>query len=288
MRLDAALTLRAALDGIARQLGSAGIEAPKREARLLVAGALGLSLADLIVREGDVLGPRAGHLEEWLARRLAHEPVSRIAGEREFYGLPLRLNAATLDPRPDTETLVEAVLAEARGGRFGASPRILDLGTGTGAILLALLSVLPEASGLGIDIAAEAVEAARENAAWLGLARRAEFRVGDLFEGLSGPFGIIVSNPPYIPSGDIPALDAEVRLHDPLRALDGGVDGLDFYRQIAREASRFLDAGGLLAVEVGVGQAEDVAALFVASGLVPGPIRRDLSGIERVVCAFRR
>lgn len=285
--IDAAQTLRAALDEIVAQLRDAGIEEPKREARILVAGALGLSLSDLILRENEPLGPRALRLVEWLSRRLAHEPVSRIAGIREFYGLALRLNAATLDPRPDTETLVEAVLVEARTGRFGPAPRILDLGVGTGAILLALLSVLPEASGLGVDIDPEAVEAARENARQLGLAGRAAFLVSDLFAEIPEAFPIIVSNPPYIPSCEIPGLDPEVRLHDPLRALDGGADGLEFYRRIAGGSLRWLKPGGLLAVEVGKGQAEDVAAIFTAAGLKAGGFRRDLAGIERVVCAFR-
>lgn len=287
MTLDGTLSLRAALDSIARQLDEAGIDEPKREARLLVAGALGLSLSALILRENDPIGHHAPRLAEWFARRLAREPVSRIAGEREFYGLALHLNPAMLDPRPDTETLVEAVLAEARGGRFGPAPRILDLGTGTGAILLALLSALPAATGLGIDIAPEVVAGAVANACRLGLDTRAAFRSGDLFEGLAETFPIIVSNPPYIPSKDIPALDPEVRLHDPLRALDGGTDGLDFYRRIADDAPRFLAPGGLLAVEVGQGQAEDVANLFAAVGLRAGGIRHDLAGIARVVLALR-
>lgn len=287
MSLNAALILRAAVDDIGRQLDAAGIAEPRREARLLAAGALGLSLADLILREDQPIGPQAKRLEDWLARRLAHEPLSRIAGTREFFGLALALNAATLDPRSDTETLVEAVLEGAGRGYLGAAPHILDLGTGTGAILLALLSVLPDATGLGIDIAPEAVEAAAGNARRLGLADRARFCVGDLFHGLSGTFSVIVSNPPYIPSGEIPLLDPEVRLHDPRRALDGGPDGLALYRRIAHEAPRFLQSGGLLAVEVGQGQAREVAALFAASGLDDGPIRRDLAGIERVVCAFQ-
>ncbi len=287
MTLDPALSLRAALDTVARQLREGRIEEPKREARLLVAGALGLSLSDLILRESEPLGQRAPQLAEWLTRRLAREPVSRIAGQREFYGLSLSLTPATLDPRPDTETLVEAVLVEARGGRFGSSPRVLDLGTGSGAILLALLSVLLEATGLGIDIVPEVVAGAETNARRLDLSGRATFRAGDLFEGLVETFSIVVSNPPYIPSGDIPALDPEVRLHDPLRALDGGADGLDFYRRISREATRYLQPGGLLAVEVGRGQAEDVARLFAVDGLQAGGIRHDLAGTARVVLAFR-
>lgn len=287
MTPDAGFSLRMTLDAVARRLGQAGIEAPRREARLLVAGALGLSLSDLILRETELLGPRAARVGEWLARRLAHEPLSRIAGERAFHGLSLRLNAATLDPRPDTETLVEAVLHVARGRPWSTPPHILDIGTGSGAILLALLAALPEATGLGIDIAPEAVAAATDNARRLGLDGRAAFRVGDMFEGLERNFPIVVSNPPYIPSGDIPGLDPEVRLHDPLRALDGGPDGLDFYRRIAAEAPRFLEPGGLLAVEVGMGQAGDVAALFALSGLKAGEVRSDLAGIERVVMSFR-
>jgi release factor glutamine methyltransferase len=227
------MTIAEAIRQVHAALLAADVEEPRLEARLLVASAISGDLAALILREKQPLGVAAGRLAALVARRVAREPISRILGRREFYGLDFHLNAATLDPRPDTETLVETVLAhvDAGAGR-DASWRLLDIGTGTGAILLALLVNLPAALGVGIDIATEAVKMASENAGRLGLMPRAAFRQGNLMEGLEGRFDIIVSNPPYIPSGEIATLEPEVRLHDPLLALDGGADGLDFYRKL--------------------------------------------------------
>jgi release factor glutamine methyltransferase len=296
--IEAAHAVGEALALMARRLQESGIEEPRREARMLAAAALGLDLAGLILHEGRPVGDAAARANAMLARRAAHEPLSRIRGEREFYGLPLGLNAATLDPRPDTETLVDAVLdhlAAAGGGH----PRILDLGTGTGALLLALLSRLPAARGIGIDIATDAVEMARNNARSLGLGDRAVFRAGDMMQGLDtlpgfdilspdGVFDAIVSNPPYIPSADIAGLAPEVRLFDPVQALDGGADGLDFYRRIAADAPALLVPGGLVALEVGAGQASAVAGLLDRGGLMAIDTRRDLAGIERVVSGQTR
>lgn len=281
-----AMVIRDVLYHVARELAAAGLDEPKREARLLVSAALDIDLAGLIGAEHRPVGAGAARLATFLARRAAREPLSRILGRREFHGLDLVLNPATLDPRQDTETLVDAVLAFLHGeGRADAPLRILDLGTGSGAILLALLHRLPGATGIGVDIAPEALCAARANANAHGLAGRAGFVAGDLFEGLAGPFEVIVSNPPYIPSARIGGLDPEVRLFDPVRALDGGIDGLDFYRRIVSEAPPHLVPGGLLAVEIGLGQADRVARLFSAHGFDEVHRFHDLGGIERVLAA---
>ena len=281
------MTIDGALALIASLLTEADIDQPRLEARGLLQSALGVSHAALITQGALALGADAARVEALLARRLAHEPLSRILGQREFFGLDFHLNRATLDPRPDTEALVEAVLAHEklteRTGIRGAGLTILDIGTGTGAILLALLANLPAARGLGVDLAAEAVEMAHANADRLGLFGRARFRQGDCFEGIEERFDIIVSNPPYIPSAEIGGLDPEVRLHDPILALDGGIDGLDFYRRLVTEAPARLVAGGLLAFEVGFGQADAVAGLMRQAGFRDICRRRDLGEVERVV-----
>ena len=230
-------------------------------------------------------GAEAGAVAALTSRRLAREPVARIVGRKEFWGLPLKLNAHTLVPRPETETVVEAALAALdRGGARTRTLRILDLGTGSGALLLALLSELPAAVGVGTDISAEALACARDNAAALGLAQRASFVACDYGAALAGPFDLIVSNPPYIAHGDIAALAPEVSEFDPLRALDGGIDGLDGYRAIAADAPRLLAPNGSLVVELGAGQADAVISLMRGAGLVPTePPRPDLAGIARAL-----
>jgi release factor glutamine methyltransferase len=287
------ISIDEALKRTTRHLESVDIDDPRREARDLLRLALGITLTDLVVNAVRPLGAAgAARIENWLERRMRYEPLTRIAGVRDFYGLTLKLNAATLDPRPDTETLVDAVLeALACAGAAGRSPRILDLGTGTGAILLALLSRMPEAGGLGIDIAPDAVRQARENAQALALADRAEFRTMDLMRGTLSdcpgiPFDVVVSNPPYIPSGDIAGLDLEVRLHDPVVALDGGSDGLDFYRRILLAAPRLLRPHGMLAFEVGFGQAETVIGMMAGAGFEEIGTRLDTGGIKRAVFAI--
>lgn len=287
-RLGANVSLRAALEIVARDLAEAGLEEPRREARLLLGAALGLDHAGLILGESRLLGADFPRLADILARRCTREPLSRILGRREFYGLDFSLGTDTLDPRPDTETLIDAVLhALGLADRLTEALSILDLGTGTGAVLLALLAKLPNATGLGVDIAPGAVAIAGLNAARLGLADRCRFETGDLYGNLPGRYTIIVSNPPYIPTGDIATLDPEVRLHDPLAALDGGVDGLDFYRRIVAGAPERLSPHGVLALEVGAGQAEAVAALVIKAGFARPDIIPDLAGIARVVLAHR-
>jgi len=249
-----------------------------------VGSALNLGLTALVARADQSVGQaEASRLARMAQRRLAGEPVARITGEKEFWGLRLKLSEDTLVPRPDTETVVEAALdfikATAR-----AAPRIADIGTGSGAILLALLSELPEATGVGTDISEAALAAAKANAESLGISDRARFAVGDYASALQGRFDVIVSNPPYIRSADIPLLAIEVRDHEPRQALDGGTDGLLAYRRLAAETPAYLAPGGALIVEVGYNQAEDVGLLMEAAGFrISRPFRRDLSGIPRVV-----
>jgi release factor glutamine methyltransferase len=267
---------------LAQMFREAHFESPELDARIITGQALGLGLTQLISA-----GPRrlaADELEALNAlaeRRLAGEPVARILGHKEFYGLRLALSASTLVPRPETEAVVEEALAFLEAT---ASPRIADLGTGSGAILLALLAERPDATGVATDIDADALAVAQDNAATHGLTRRISFLHCDFAEGLSGEFDAIVSNPPYISRGDIPHLAVEVRDHDPVRALDGGPDGLAAYRALIPQAAMRLATGGALIVEIGAGQAQDVARLMEETGLVvEAPHRRDLAGLERVV-----
>ena len=259
-------------------LRAAGIAQPRLEARWLVEALLG---------ERRLEGARALSGEERvrlaaaLARRAAREPRDRIEGAREFWSLTFRLAPATLSPRPDSETLVSAALALL--GDRARSWRLLDLGTGSGCLLLALLSELPAATGLGIDLAPAAVATATENAARLGLAARARFLVDDWAQGQAGPFDLVVSNPPYIQTGDLADLEPEVRNFDPALALDGGADGLAAYRALLPQARRLLAPGGWLVLELGQGQAAAVGDLAVAAGLTHVSTRDDLAGIARAL-----
>ncbi|HEY0331498.1 MAG TPA: peptide chain release factor N(5)-glutamine methyltransferase [Rhodopseudomonas sp.] len=283
----AALSIDAARRAVAARLRDAAIESAELDARLLIGAALGLDLTGLMVAAARVLTPdEARWLEALLARRINGEPVARILGVREFWGLPLALSADTLVPRPDTETLVEAALHLFQGQ--AAPRRIADLGTGSGAILLALLSEWPLTQGVASDINLNALRTARGNAARLGLAPRAGFVACNYAAALRGPFDLIVSNPPYIRSAEIATLAVEVRDHDPRRALDGGADGLDAYRAIATQAAGLLAPGGALILEIGEGQGDEVAALVRAAGLAPDPAPKpDLAGIARAVIGRR-
>ncbi|MBR0899243.1 peptide chain release factor N(5)-glutamine methyltransferase [Bradyrhizobium tropiciagri] len=275
---------------LAARLVAAGHDSAELDARLLVGDALGLDLTGMVTGAKRILTKDEAERVEALARRrLAGQPVARILGIKEFWGLPLRLSAATLVPRPDTETVVERALELLRAnGAADRSLRIADLGTGSGAILLALLSELPNAHGFATDISSEALQTASRNAAELGLGDRATWIACDYASALTGTFDLIVSNPPYIPSADIAGLDVEVRAHDPRAALDGGADGLDAYRALISQSAGLLASGGLLVVEVGQGQSADVEALMTASGLSPtGPPKADLGGIPRAVSARR-
>lgn len=271
-----------AREALARRFAAVHIEAPEREAALLLAGACGLRSVDLIVAPDAPLGEAAQRVEAFAARREAGEPLSRILGRRDFWTLTLEITPDVLDPRPDTETIIDAALAEFAQRRAEAL-RVLDFGVGSGAILLALLSEFPSATGLGVDRSEPAAKIARANAEALGFASRAEIRVGDWGEGLTGPFDLIVSNPPYIPAGDIAGLDREVRNHDPRLALDGGADGLDAYRALAPEIARLLAPGGRFALEFGEGQGAAIQPILRAAGLEPSSLRADLTGRDRVV-----
>ncbi|MBP2291829.1 peptide chain release factor N(5)-glutamine methyltransferase [Azospirillum rugosum] len=266
------------------RLREAGVDTPDLDTRLLIEHALTLTREDFFLRaDTPIPDADAARVMALVERRAAHEPVGRILGHREFWTIDLALNPDTLEPRPDTETVVETVL---KAVPDPAAPlRLLDLGTGTGCILLALLAELPQSSGVGVDLSPNAVAAAADNAARNGLAGRARFQAGNWGEGLAERFDVVVSNPPYIPSADIATLAPEVREHDPRRALDGGADGLDAYRAIAAQLPGLLEPGGLAALEVGQGQAGDVAGLLQAAGLEVRGVFRDLGGVERCVLA---
>lgn len=285
---DSGHSIESARRALSARLQAAGFEEPALDARLLVGAALGLDLTGLIAQAARHLTPEeAVRLEGFAQRRLAHEPVARILGVREFWGLPFRLSEATLVPRPDTETVVELALEIFRERTIaGGRPRIADIGTGSGAILLALLHEIPEAFGVGTDLSLTALGTAKGNAAVLGLADRAAFVACSYAAALSGPFDLIVSNPPYIPAGEIPKLSIEVREHDPHLALDGGNDGYDAYRALIPQATELLVPGGGLVVEAGHGQAADIETLMAAAALsIDRPPKADLGGIPRAVSA---
>jgi release factor glutamine methyltransferase len=269
------------------QLKTSAIESPELDARLLIGAVLGLDLTGLVAAAAirRLSDDEAALLDGLSRRRGAGEPIARILGVKEFWGLPLSLTSATLVPRPDTETIVEAALEILRAQYHrDRTLRIADIGTGSGAILLALLSESPNAWGVGTDISEAALQTAKANARQLGFAPRTAFVAGDYAAALSGAFDLIVSNPPYIRSADIDALAAEVRDHDPRRALDGGADGLDAYRLIAPQAARLLAPGGSLVLEVGHDQCDQVAQLLTIAGLnLPREPKADLAGIRRAV-----
>jgi len=272
------MTVAEALRHGAARLRAAGIDNPRLEARLLLAHAMGCDTAELI-RAPDAPAPAYDRL---LDRRVAHEPLAYIVGRRGFWSLDFAVSPATLIPRPDTETLIEAALAMPPPG----ARRILDLGTGTGCILLTLLHAWPEALGIGIDLSPAAAALARQNAISLGLADRSAFLCGDWAEAVSGRFDLVVSNPPYIRSADIPGLMPDVAQYEPHRALDGGTDGYDAYRRLVADLPRLLAPRGVAILELGIGQAETVANLAMAAGLV-SETRRDLGGIARAIVLRR-
>ncbi|WP_273729020.1 peptide chain release factor N(5)-glutamine methyltransferase [Brucella gallinifaecis] len=268
-----------------KRLRAAGVDTPDLDAQLLVEWATGATRLDLIswpeklIDEANVI-----QLNDALERRITGEPVHRIIGLREFYGLPFRLSPETLEPRPDTEALVELVspylhkLIEHHGQAV-----MLDMGTGTGAIAISLLHKFEKLNGVGLDVADGALAMARINAAANGVSQRFATLKSDWFANVSGKFHLIVSNPPYIPSKEIEDLSREVREHDPMAALDGGVDGLDFYRALASEAHTYLYDDGMIAVEIGAGQFDDVCAIFESADFHLTDVASDLSGHRRAM-----
>ena len=286
-------TLGAALRQATADLQRAGIDGAGNDARRLLAAVLGLSGAEILARPERPLDPeQAGRFAHCIARRRNREPVSRILGEREFYGRSFAISPATLDPRADSETLIEAALEIARLEGWLAQPlRILDVGTGCGALLVTLLCELPNAIGVGTDISVAALEIARGNARRLGVEDRAQWLVHDALEGIGGNFRIVVSNPPYVRTGDLSRLEPEVRCFDPWSALDGGDDGLRVFRRLVAGIPSAIPDGWIV-LEVGHDQADMVAGLL-ASGMPaikPEDFRivRDVAGRRRCVAARTR
>jgi release factor glutamine methyltransferase len=286
--LKAGVSLRAACELMTQAFRARGIDEPQADARILAAHALTLSRAQLISQADRELEPReADAISSRAARRLRREPVSRVIGRREFWGLPLTIDCSVLDPRPETETVVELALDWITTRHLrNEKLHVLDIGTGSGALLLALLSELPAANGIATDKSLAALSLARANARRLGLADRCTFVACDFAAALREPFDLVVSNPPYVSSGGIAHLPPEVRDYDPRLALDGGEDGLDAYRAIAADALRLMAPRGRLVVELGQGQADAVNAIATGAGLlVETPHRADLAGISRALSA---
>jgi release factor glutamine methyltransferase len=276
------MTVGNAVADLTARLRAVGIESARLDARMLIAHVLSLSTTAVFSHpERPLSAEESVRLGLAAERRLQREPMSHITGEREFWSLTFKVTADTLDPRPDTETVVEAVLSALPDHR--AQLRLLDLGTGTGCILLALLSELTQATGVGIDASPAALAVARENAKILGLHHRAGFVLGNWGQGIEQTFDVILANPPYIPDGEIDGLEPEVALFEPRDALAGGVDGLGCYRVLAPDIARLLKPGGIAALEVGQGQAGSVVRLFQDRRLELLSLCRDLAGVERCV-----
>jgi len=272
-------TLRQALGAARARLAAAGVPDPARDARLLVADAAGIAAERLGLEPDHPLAPAAlQRLEGHLAARLARQPMAQILGWRDFWRHRFRVTPDVLDPRPETETLVVAALQV-------PFARVLDLGTGSGAILLSLLAQRPGATGVGTDLSESALAVARDNAAALGLDGRAELMRADWFDGVQGRFDLIVSNPPYIAANEMAALSPEVRDWEPRLALTPGGDGLDAYRAISAGVAAHLVPGGHLMLEIGPTQAAAVAELLCAAGLASLRTLPDLDGRDRVVAA---
>jgi release factor glutamine methyltransferase len=287
LALRAGVTVAAARRTLAHAFRDHGIDTPELDARVLAGHVLGLDHAGLAAASArDLTGEETERIAALGMRRLQREPVARIIGRKEFWSLVLTVTDAVLVPRPETESVVESALAaiDADGGR-SRPLRIVDIGTGSGALLLALLSELTGAFGVGTDRDSAALPVARSNAVRLGLGARSAFVICNYGDGLDGPFDLIVANPPYVATDAIPGLAPEVRDHDPHLALDGGRDGLESYRAICADADRLLAARGRLCLEIGAGQAADVTTMLTRAGLTVQPARCDLAGIPRAVLA---
>ena len=266
-------------------LKAAGVASPAYDARQLVEAAVGVVRLDILTDPYRQVAPEAGaRLDALAARRAGREPLAYILGHAAFWSLDFAVGPAVLTPRPDSETVVHAALAALPED---ASARVLDLGTGSGILLLSILHARPLAEGVGIDASPAALAVARANAVALGLENRAGFAASDWGAGLAGPFDLVVSNPPYIATAEIDGLDPEVAVHEPRMALDGGDDGLDAYRRLMPDVFRLLAPGGRFALEIGQGQGDAVIAIARAAGLEPELVRPDLTGIGRVVVGAR-
>lgn len=275
---DRPLTRAQALAQVIEQFREAGLHDPGRDARVLLRWASGLDAAALTARLDATMDE--AEQDRFIAasrERVSHQPIAQIIGAREFWGRSFEVTPDVLDPRPETEILIAAAL------EGGPSRRVLDLGVGSGCILLTLLAEWPNATGVGVDVSPEALAVATRNAERLGVADRAELRRGDWLEGLTGEFDLIVSNPPYISEAEMRDIDISVRRFEPHLALTPGGDGLDAYRRIAQGAGARLAAGGRVLLEVGAGQAGDVEAIFEAAGFAPVGRYRDFDGRERCV-----
>ena len=260
----------------------AGVDTPQMDARLLLCHAAGISHAQLIsIMQEPASTEMQRVFASLVSRRLANEPVHRIIGMREFYGRDFILGPDALIPRPDTETLVDVVLEKI--GDRGQPLSILDLGTGSGVIALTLACEFSNAQVTAVDVSESVLENCQENSKRLGVVDRVTALKSDMFENVDGAFDLIVSNPPYIPTKDIKALSPEVRLHDPERALDGGTDGLDFYRQIFSSAQDYLKQGAMLIVEFGIGQTDDISQLATDNAFENLEVHYDLGGLPRVL-----
>ena len=276
----ATATVAKALRHAVAELRAAGVATPERDARRLLAHALEVTPDRLALHDGALPAESAGRFSAALAARCRRQPVAQILGRRAFWGHMFRVTPAVLDPRPETETLLAAALER-------PFRQVLDLGTGSGCILLSLLADRPEAHGVGVDASAAALRVAEENAAALGLGERARLVEGDWTTGMIGPFDLVVSNPPYIPEGEMAALEPEVRDWEPRGALAAGPDGLAAYRAITAGAPALLAPEGRLLLEIGPGQAEAVSRLCQAAGLAALSLRADLDGRPRVLVAAR-
>jgi release factor glutamine methyltransferase len=280
------VTLAEAVRAAAAQLTAAGVAEARLESRVLAGEAFGLSRESVLARDDQAARPEdLARLDDLVARRIGGEPTARLLGRQEFWSLEFGLGPETLIPRSDSETIVELALDGVADRTLPL--RLVDFGTGSGCLLLALLSELPNAAGLGVDVSAETLAVAARNAERLGLAARASFQLGDWGRGLPGPFDLIVSNPPYIRDDDIAGLAPEVARFEPRRALAGGADGLNCYRALAPVIARLLAESGLAVLEIGQGQADEVEAIMAAAGLTPTGRRADLAGIDRALSFTR-
>lgn len=272
-------TIAKAIAEATSNLESANVDDPRREARLLIGAALQKTPTQIFNSVDKIISQsNLDRISELVERRANGEPVAYILGEREFWSLPLMVSPATLIPRPDSETLIELVLEHYSDCPPG---RILDLGTGSGCLLLALLSEFKMATGVGVDISADAIAVAAENAKRVGIFDRCDFLQGNWTKGQVNTFDLIVSNPPYIPTRDIDGLDKDVRAFEPMTALDGGDDGLDMYRAIFSAISQVLSADGKVVVEIGIGQRDDVCGIALSHGFDLVQVRADIGGIIR-------